>query len=153
MWDLKVNEFLLFSVRSSLWLLKKKWHLSNFPPVLILMTHMAGDDTRVNNIFMGCGKRGATYMVTKYTGCFGTTAKKLELITRGRKQPITCDGCYFFHYIGTVCYLVSKRFHNYPEIIHLRRLWVCRTVETRLRSASAWEILDSVFMFSPFSEA
>ena len=33
-------EFLLFSVRNSLWLLRKNWHLSNFFPVLVLMTHM-----------------------------------------------------------------------------------------------------------------
>ena len=30
-----------------------------------------------------------------HTGCFGMTAKKFELITRGSKQPITWERCHF----------------------------------------------------------
>ena len=31
------------------------------------------------------------------TGCFRMTAKKFELITRARKQPITWERCHFVH--------------------------------------------------------
>ena len=43
---MKVYEFLLFSVPSSLWLLKKKWHLSNFFPVLVLMTQIWSSNSK-----------------------------------------------------------------------------------------------------------
>ena len=67
------------------------------------MKEQRGDRKGQNHLPGGEGGGGVFY----YTGCFGMTAKKLELITRARKQPITRERGHFVHYIGTFCYLVS----------------------------------------------
>ena len=64
-----------------------------------------------------------------YTGCFIMTDKKYELIAQAKKQPLSWDTCPFHHYIGTFWYLLSKKFHEHPVIIHLERLLRCKTVK------------------------
>ena len=57
------------------------------------------------------------------------TVKEYELNAQAKKQPISWDICPFHHYIGTFWYLVSKKFHDHPVIIHLERLLRCKTVK------------------------
>ena len=52
-----------------------------------------------------------------------------ELIAQAKKQPLSWDTCPFHHYIGTFWYLLSKKFHEHPVIIHLERLLRCKTVK------------------------
>ena len=62
------------------------------------------------------------------TGWSIMTVKEYELIAQAKKQPISLDICPFHHCIGTFWYLVSKKFHDHPVIIHLERLLRCETV-------------------------
>ena len=57
------------------------------------------------------------------------TVKKYELIAQAIKQLISLDICPVHHYIGTFCYLDSKKFNDHPVIIHLESLLRCETVK------------------------
>ena len=63
------------------------------------------------------------------TGWSIMTVKEYKLSAQAKKHPLSLDTCPFHHYIGTFWYLVSKRFHDQPVIIHLERLLRCETVK------------------------
>ena len=57
------------------------------------------------------------------------SAKEYELIAQAKKQPINLGIYPFHHYIGTFGYLVSKKIHVHPVIIHLERLLRCKKLK------------------------
>ena len=69
------------------------------------------------------------------------TDKKYEVIAHAKKQPIRWDACPFYHYIGTFCYLLSKKFHDHSVIVHLVRLLRCETVNICKYAYAAFKYL------------
>ena len=74
-------------------------------------------------------KRPVHVQVLCNTGCSLETVKNYLLMNRATKQPVSWDRCLFVHQICTFWYLVSKKFNTYTVIIHLWRLWRCKTVD------------------------
>ena len=77
------------------------------------------------------------------TGGSIMTVKEYELIAQAKKQLISLEICPFYHCIGTFLYLVSKKFHDHPVVIHLERL--CKTILTfRIHGFSMYILIFTV---------
>ena len=72
------------------------------------------------------------------------------LIAQTRYQGINWDRCLFVHYIGTFWYIVSKKFLNHSENIHLWRHWRRKTLEICKLHQNWWFLkVSNVLQITP----